>query len=191
MAGLPKVCTCNPRVPDDSRPVYNSNLGITVPSVESQIDNIRMAYNRAGLEPDKTKYVECHGTGTQAGDKRELRAIGEAIAKHRDRPLLVGSLKTNIGHLEGAAGVAGLIKAVLVLEKGLIPKHLNMKEPNPDIKWKEWKVKVRHVVSSLSSTTLIVGEGARRLSSVAGRRPPACQCQLLRFWRLKRASHCG
>jgi len=106
-----------------------------MPSSEAQLLNIRKAYTSAGLGYDKTVYVECHGTGTQVGDPRELTAISEALCsdKSPDNPLLVGSIKTNIGHLEGSAGVAGIIKATLVLEKGILPKHINFEAWNPDI----------------------------------------------------------
>lgn len=106
---------------------------------------MRGVYERAGLDPSRTAYVECHGTGTQAGDVRELKALSESIAKDRsiDNPLFVGSIKTNVGHLEGSAGIAGLIKGILTVEKGTIPKHINFKAPgNPAIDFEAWKVKV-------------------------------------------------
>lgn len=118
--------------------------GITMPSMEAQIDNINDVYRKAGLHPEDTAFVECHGTGTQAGDKRELQAVSEAIASKRSLskgPVVVGSIKTNIGHLEGCAGVAGLIKGILTLEKAMIPKHLNFRLPgNPDIHFEKWRV---------------------------------------------------
>lgn len=120
--------------------------GITLPSSEAQIRNIRAVYQRAGLETDQTAFVECHGTGTQAGDPRELRAVGEALCGNRsiENPIFVGSLKTNIGHLEGCAGIAGLIKGILAVEHGIIPKHINFKVPgNPAIDFEGFKVKVR------------------------------------------------
>lgn len=118
--------------------------GITLPSKEAQVMNIQGVYKDAGLSFDQTAYVECHGTGTQAGDWRELAAISETLALGRpaEHPVVVGSLKPNIGHLEGAAGVAGFIKAVLALEHGKIPANINFKTPNPDIKFEEWRVKV-------------------------------------------------
>ncbi|TLD22152.1 hypothetical protein PspLS_07799 [Pyricularia sp. CBS 133598] len=118
--------------------------GITMPSQERQMGNILQAYRKAGLDTDRTEFVECHGTGTKAGDVRELEAIYRAISANRgvDNPVIVGSIKTNIGHLEGAAGVAGVIKAVLATEKGFIPKHLNFVEPNPKIDFEGWRVKV-------------------------------------------------
>lgn len=106
----------------------NTPAGITVPSMEAQAANIRQTYRRAGLSFDETGFVECHGTGTQAGDSRELQAIGETIGQAHSKPgepVIVGSIKTNIGHLEGAAGVAGIIKTILCIENGRIPPHLN------------------------------------------------------------------
>ncbi|QUC18107.1 uncharacterized protein UV8b_02348 [Ustilaginoidea virens] len=118
--------------------------GITLPSKEAQVANIRSVYGNAGLDFGQTAYVECHGTGTQAGDWRELKAISETLAAERPatNPVIVGSVKPNIGHLEGAAGVAGMIKGVLVLEKGKIPPNINFKSGNPTIDFEEWRVKV-------------------------------------------------
>lgn len=107
-----------------------------MPSAEAQLRNIKTVYKRAGLSVSDTAYVECHGTGTQAGDWRELKAISSAFCEQRSPgdPVYVGSVKTNIGHLEGCAGVAGLIKGILTIKNGLIPKHLNFQEPgNPAI----------------------------------------------------------
>ncbi|KAI0096685.1 ketoacyl-synt-domain-containing protein [Hypoxylon sp. NC0597] len=119
--------------------------GITLPSSEAQLRNIKAVYKRAGLSVDSTAYVECHGTGTQAGDFRELKAISDGFCAQRTsaNPIYVGSIKTNIGHLEGCAGIAGLIKGILTIENGVIPKHLNFNLPgNPAIKFDDWKVKV-------------------------------------------------
>lgn len=124
--------------------------GITLPSKEAQVANIRDVYASARLDFNQTAYVECHGTGTQAGDWRELKAISETLASDRplDNPLVVGSIKTNIGHLEGSAGVAGLIKAVLMLERGLIPPNINFERGNPSIDFAAWKIKVGKPLSS-------------------------------------------
>ncbi|OAA75373.1 Beta-ketoacyl synthase [Akanthomyces lecanii RCEF 1005] len=121
--------------------------GITLPSKEAQVANITAVYKAAGLSFSDTAYVECHGTGTQAGDWRELKAISETLGKSRapDSPIFVGSVKPNIGHLEGAAGVAGLIKAVLMLERERIPPHINFETPNPAIDFKEWNVQVSRI----------------------------------------------
>lgn len=118
--------------------------GITMPSSEAQVANIKKCYASAGLDFEQTMFVECHGTGTQAGDPRELKAISDALCNQRPgyRPLLVGSIKTNIGHLEGSAGVAGVIKAVMTIEKGSIPRHINFQSWNPDIDCRGLKVDV-------------------------------------------------
>ncbi|KAJ4858515.1 KR domain-containing protein [Trichoderma breve] len=100
--------------------------GITFPSGDAQVANIRAVYDSAGLDFAQTGYIECHGTGTQAVDN----------------PIMVGSIKTNIGHLEGAAGIAGLIKGVLALERGRVPPNINFIKGNPKIDFKNWRVKV-------------------------------------------------
>ncbi|KAK4060196.1 uncharacterized protein Triagg1_10858 [Trichoderma aggressivum f. europaeum] len=118
--------------------------GITFPSGDAQVANIRAVYDSAGLDFAQTGYIECHGTGTQAGDWQELQAISQSIASVRtvDNPIMVGSIKTNIGHLEGAAGIAGLIKGVLSLERGRVPPNINFIKGNPKIDFRNWKVKV-------------------------------------------------
>lgn len=118
--------------------------GITMPSSEAQVLNIRKCYASAGLDFSKTMFVECHGTGTQAGDPRELKAISDAMCDGRSAcfPMLVGSVKTNIGHLEGSAGVAGVIKAVMAIEKGRIPRHINFQSWNPNIDHRQLKVDI-------------------------------------------------
>jgi acyl transferase domain-containing protein/NADPH:quinone reductase-like Zn-dependent oxidoreductase/short-subunit dehydrogenase len=110
-------------------------IGISLPNPESQAALIRQVYARFGLDPRKVVYVEAHGTGTAAGDPPEVAAIGNALGKALSgvRQLPVGSVKSNIGHLETAAGMAGLIKALLVLRHGAIPPNLHLLVPNPAI----------------------------------------------------------
>ena len=117
---------------------------LTAPHGPSQERVIAAALARAGVSAEEVDYLEAHGTGTPLGDVTELGAAGRAYGRGRraSRPLLVGSAKTNIGHLEAAAGVAGLIKAVLALESGEIPAHLHFREPNPEIAWAELPVRV-------------------------------------------------
>ncbi|BBY38314.1 mycocerosic acid synthase [Mycobacterium mantenii] len=105
--------------------------GITVPSAEAQEAAITTALRRAGVRPGEVGYVEAHGTGTPVGDPIEVRALANVLAAERPAsdPLLIGSVKTNIGHLEAGAGVAGLIKAALVLKHGYIPANLHLKNP--------------------------------------------------------------
>jgi acyl transferase domain-containing protein/SAM-dependent methyltransferase len=118
--------------------------GLTVPNGPAQESVIRDALAMAHLNGSDIDYVEAHGTGTSLGDPIEVRALGRVLGegRHRDAPLLIGSVKTNIGHLESAAGVAGFIKVVLSLQNEAIPRHLNFKDPNPFIEWASLPVAV-------------------------------------------------
>lgn len=116
--------------------------GITLPNSAAQEYLIRSTYERAGLNPNHTQYFEAHGTGTAAGDPIETRAIGAVFAPGRDEPLYVGSVKTNIGHLEGASGLAGVIKTTMALENQYIPPNMHFKTPNPKIDFENWKIAV-------------------------------------------------
>jgi acyl transferase domain-containing protein/acyl carrier protein/phospholipid N-methyltransferase len=118
--------------------------GITAPNGPSQEAVIRDALAMAGLKPADIGYVEAHGTGTSLGDPIEIQALGAALGEGRaaDAPLLVGSVKTNIGHLESAAGVAGLMKVVLSLRNRTIPPHLHLRERNPHVDWSRLNVAI-------------------------------------------------
>ncbi len=107
-----------------------TSAGLTVPNEASQERVIEAALLRAGVLPSDVDYVETHGTGTEVGDPIELRSTAAAYGKGRaaDRPLLIGSVKTNFGHLESAAGVAALIKVMLAMKQGAIPKHLHFQQ---------------------------------------------------------------
>ncbi|KAL5349231.1 hypothetical protein ACLOAV_005519 [Pseudogymnoascus australis] len=117
--------------------------GITMPSSEAQINMINKVYEQAGLNPSDTPYVEAHGTGTAVGDKIEAGALRDTFCKDstgRTTPLLVGSVKSNIGHTESVAGLAGVIKAVLMLEKGLIPPNPTFIKPSDSIPLDTWNM---------------------------------------------------
>jgi acyl transferase domain-containing protein len=118
--------------------------GIVQPSSEAQAALIRQTYEAAGLNYADTQYFEAHGTGTPVGDPLELGALAATfgIAREDIEPLYVGSVKTNIGHLEGCAGLAGLLKAVLSLENGVIIPSLNFENPNPKLNLTDWHIKV-------------------------------------------------
>lgn len=109
--------------------------GLQVPNPEAQIELLEATLAGAGLDPADVRYVEAHGTGTTVGDPIEAAALGRVIgrAPGRTAPLCIGSVKTNLGHLESAAGVAGLIKTALVLEHGMVPPSLHFRTPNPAI----------------------------------------------------------
>lgn len=125
---------------------YNVNLPAT--SVHGQKQVLEDAYRSAGIAPHQVHYVEAHGTGTRLGDPTESRALGEFFGAGRFRKLRVGSVKTNIGHLEAAAGIAGLIKVVLSMKHKMLPPSLNFKTPNPDIPFEELKLQVNHTLSA-------------------------------------------
>ncbi|MBI4995370.1 MAG: type I polyketide synthase [Rhodocyclales bacterium] len=114
-----------------------SSGSMGTPSRVGQEELLRSAYRDAGLAPGRVGYVEAHGTGTRAGDPVELGALGAVLGEGRapGQPAYVGSVKTNFGHTEGAAGVAGLIKVALALHHGAIPPNLHFKTPNPTIPW--------------------------------------------------------
>ena len=111
--------------------------GLTVPNGAAQERVIEEALSKAGVLPAEVDYLEAHGTGTEVGDPIEAQAAGVVYGRGRDaeRPLLIGSVKTNIGHLEPAAGVAGVIKVVLSMHRRKIPRHLHFRNPNPQIDW--------------------------------------------------------
>ncbi|MFG2291131.1 type I polyketide synthase [Streptomyces sp. NPDC048595] len=119
--------------------------GLTVPSSRAQEEVLREAYRKAGADPSDVQYVELHGTGTKKGDPLESAALGAVFGAERseEAPLLVGSVKTNIGHLEAAAGIAGLIKTALSIGHREIPPSLNFRTPNPQIPFDEWKLRVQ------------------------------------------------
>ncbi len=118
--------------------------GLMAPSRQAQEALLAAAYRRAGLSPGTAQYVEAHGTGTFLGDAIEVNALGTVLADGRPSgsQCLIGSVKTNIGHLEAAAGVAGLIKVALALQHRAIPPSLNFTEPNPEIAFDSLPVRV-------------------------------------------------
>ncbi len=102
---------------------------------------LRQALADARILPEDVSYIEAHGTGTSLGDPIELNAIASVYGKRSD-PLYVASVKTNIGHLEAAAGMAGMIKTILILQQGEIPPHLHFQSPNPLINWQDHPIKI-------------------------------------------------
>ncbi|KAI1179866.1 putative polyketide synthase [Nemania sp. FL0916] len=113
----------------------NGFTALAQPSKDAQIRLIRETYHQARLNLAETRYVEAHGTGTATGDPIEATAIGETFGCHRspDSPVFIGTAKANVGHTEGASGIVGIIKATLVLEKGIIPPIANFEKLNPAI----------------------------------------------------------
>ncbi|MER6030050.1 SDR family NAD(P)-dependent oxidoreductase, partial [Streptomyces sp. NPDC001851] len=123
--------------------------GLTVPSQDAQESVLRQAYEQAGIDPHTVQYVEAHGTGTPVGDPIEAAALGAALGAGRpdgDR-LLIGSAKTNVGHLEGAAGIVGLLKALLSLHHRELPPSRNFERPNPAIPFDALGLAVQRAVT--------------------------------------------
>ena len=135
--------------------------GITVPSAEAQEAAITTALRRAGVQPNDIGYVEAHGTGTPVGDPIEVRALANALTSDRPptNPLLIGSVKTNIGHLEAGAGVAGLIKTALVLKYGYIPANLHLENPSSRIPLGDLSI-------DIPRTGRLFPDGKRRIAGV-------------------------
>ena len=121
-----------------------ASSGLTVPNGLAQQAVIRRALESAKIDGARIGYVEAHGTGTNIGDPIEMEAIGTVLCRsvQRKEPLRVGSVKSNLGHMESAAGICGLIKAALCLERGAIPRSLHFEQPNPRIDWKRYAVEV-------------------------------------------------
>jgi acyl transferase domain-containing protein/acyl-CoA synthetase (AMP-forming)/AMP-acid ligase II/surfactin synthase thioesterase subunit len=135
--------------------------GLTAPSGRAQQAVVRAALESARVQPSEIGYVEAHGTGTRLGDPIELMALGAVLGEGRSpqAAVQVGSVKTNIGHLEAAAGIVGLIKVVLALGHEAIPPHLHLREPSPHIPWAQLPVRV--------PTSRTPWTGPRRLAGVS------------------------
>ncbi len=162
--------------------------GLTVPNAAAQQDVIRRAQDDAGVAPADIDYIEAHGTGTSLGDPIETRALAGVFGGRRAaaRPIVLGSVKTNIGHLESASGIAGVIKVVLALQHGEIPRHLHLREVNPAIELESipatipqatiaWQANGRRRVAGVSSfgasgtlAHVVVEEGPVAAASEAG-----------------------
>jgi len=137
--------------------------GMTAPSGKAQEDVMHKALANADLTPGDIGYVETHGTGTVLGDPIEVQALGSVYGSSRsmESPLLIGAVKTNLGHLEAAAGVAGLMKTILILKHGEIPPNLHFKTPNPHIPWSELPIEV------VNKLTPWPAENHRRIAAVS------------------------
>jgi acyl transferase domain-containing protein len=129
--------------------------GISLPSVEAQARLVVEACANAGISPSQIGFVEAHGTGTAVGDPIEAHALSQALCRDRaaENPLLIGSVKTNLGHLETAAGLAGLMKAMLVLKHRRIPASLHFETPNPNIDLAALKLRIPTTLEPFPETS--------------------------------------
>jgi 8-amino-7-oxononanoate synthase len=133
--------------------------GMAAPNVDAQERVLRAAYRRAGISPGQVQYIEAHGTGTKLGDPVEIAALGRVLTE--DRPAgsvcAVGSVKSNIGHAETAAGVAGVIKVALSLKHKQIPPNIHFQSPNPQIGFDQLPLRVQTVLAPWNASPAIAG----------------------------------
>ena len=137
--------------------------GLTVPNKRAQEKLLRQALANAQVMPNDVAYIETHGTGTPLGDPIEIRALGAVFGVERPIPLLVGTVKSNVGHLEAAAGIAGFIKTVLAVQHGQIPRQLHFHTPNPYIEWDAFAIEV----PTISQPWPDAGSTRRRIAGVS------------------------
>ena len=156
--------------------------GMAAPNLKAQIACVRQAFARSGLDPAATQYVEAHGTGTRQGDPIELRALGTVLGEGRpsNQPCRVGSVKTNLGHGETAAGITGLIKAALCIQHRQIPASLHFRTPNPAIDFAGLKLQVQTALEpfpALDQPAVVgvssFGFGGTNAHAVLAEAPPA------------------
>lgn len=116
--------------------------GLTVPNGRAQRALLKQLLSVSNISAEELSYVETHGTGTELGDPIEYKALAEVLRKDSTEPLMIGSVKSNIGHLEAAAGIAGVIKLILMVQKNKIPASLHFDQPNPNISWQDHPINV-------------------------------------------------
>ena len=143
-----------------------ASSGLTVPNELAQEDVIRRALTNAGIDSSQVDYLEAHGTGTTLGDPIEINAINTVYGKNRtkENPLFVGSVKTNMGHLEGAAGIVAFLKTALSLQHGQIPPHLHYETPNPNINWEDIPIRIPKCSTAWPSNRM---EKKRRIAGIS------------------------
>jgi len=152
-------------------------IGISLPNRDAQAALLNGLLRDADVHPDRFMAFEAHGTGTQAGDPAEAWAIGHALARHRAAALPIGSAKANIGHLEAGAGMAGLLKAMLMLEQGFVPRALHFTTPNPAIDFNALNLAVPRATETLAVPHDAVmgvnafGFGGTNAAALLGRAP--------------------
>jgi acyl transferase domain-containing protein/NADPH:quinone reductase-like Zn-dependent oxidoreductase/short-subunit dehydrogenase/acyl carrier protein len=152
-------------------------VGISLPNRDAQAILLTGLVQKAAVAPDRFMAFEAHGTGTQAGDPIEAWAIGQAIARLRSAALPIGSAKANIGHLEAGAGMAGLLKAMLMLEQGFVPRALHFENPNPAIDFADLNLTVPRITQTIAVPDDAVmgvnafGFGGTNAAAILGRAP--------------------
>eukprot|EP00903_Cladosiphon_okamuranus_P001507 g1505.t1 len=141
-AGLPEGTRSHGKLLATGINADGRTVGLSLPSPYAQADLLREIYEGLGVDPAALAFVEAHGTGTRVGDPAEADALGRVIGQKRSDVLPIGSVKTNVGHLEPVSGLVGLLKAVMALREDLLPESLHFRTPNPDIPFEELNLKV-------------------------------------------------
>ena len=135
----------------------SQKIGFTAPSVEGQYDCIRQAHQIAKIEPSSISFIEAHGTGTELGDSIEIEALNKAFGNSTNKDCAIGSIKTNIGHLDAAAGVVGIIKSALAIKYRVLPPSLHFKTPNPNINFDQGPFYVNKETKTFDTDMLLRG----------------------------------
>lgn len=161
--------------------------GITMPNGHAQEELIRRVYNEAHIDPDECGFVEMHGTGTKVGDPIEATAVHAALGHGRSpkNPLYIGSVKSNIGHLEGASGVISLIKAAMMLDHDLLLPNADFKKANENIPMNEWNMKVSFPRRSKLARDFNQLDVGCDIDQTLATGQKIRQCLKLRLWRHK------
>ncbi|WP_296606577.1 type I polyketide synthase [Roseibium sp.] len=141
-AGLPSGSKSHGKLLATGINADGRTVGLSLPSPYAQADLLREIYEGLEVDPKELAFVEAHGTGTRVGDPAEADALGKVIGQKRTDVLPIGSVKTNVGHLEPVSGLVGLLKSVMALKQDLLPSSLHFNTPNPDIPFEELNLKV-------------------------------------------------
>lgn len=159
-AGLPEGTQSHGKLLATGINADGRTVGLSLPSPYAQADLLREIYDGLDIDPSALAFIEAHGTGTRVGDPAEADALGRVIGQKRSDVLPIGSVKTNVGHLEPVSGLVGLLKSVMALREDLFPKSLHFRTPNPDIPFDELNLKVAGEALPLERT------GDRRLAGI-------------------------
>lgn len=140
-----------------------------MPNGEAQEALIRAVYKEAKVDPANTGFVEAHGTGTKVGDPLEATALNAVFGKGRTlkQPLLIGSIKSNMGHLEGTSGIVAVIKTALMLERGFVLPNCNYQKTNEEIPMDQWNMKVRNYKIKLVNSICSFQAGSEEIAALA------------------------
>ncbi|WP_040440080.1 type I polyketide synthase [Roseibium aggregatum] len=159
-AGIPEGAKSHGKLLATGINADGRTVGLSLPSPYAQADLLREIYEGLEINPEDLAFVEAHGTGTRVGDPAEADALGKVIGQKREKALPIGSVKTNVGHLEPVSGLVGLLKALMALREDLLPQSLHFRTPNPDIPFDELNLKVA------GENITLERDGSRRLAGV-------------------------